>query len=75
MGDDVAGNPRGKSSLARGDFGATAVLGTKLIIEPDPEPHPRHAVLKGWPSEKDEQKDIALELCSRSTLRIREAAA
>lgn len=75
MGDDVAGQPRGKSSLARGDFGAAEVSEMKLTIEPDPEPHPRHAVLQGWPAEKDEQKAIAVELCARCTLHIRDTAA
>jgi hypothetical protein len=71
IGDEVAGQSRGKPAAARADFKAGAVLGLGLTIEADPEPHPRHVDVCGWPAEKDEQKEVALELCAASTLRIR----
>jgi hypothetical protein len=74
IGDDVACGPRGKDSLARAEFLAEVASEVKLTIESDPAPHPRHVLLRGWPSEKDKQKEIALELCSRSKLHVRPAA-
>ena len=71
IGDDVAGKPRNLSAVARADLEASAVIESQLAIQLDAEPHPRHAVIVGWPMEKDEQKALALELCARAMLRIR----
>ena len=68
---DLLGAARVKQPLARADFDTNAVSSAKLEIESDPTPHPRHVNLCGWPSEKDKQKAIALDLCARSTLIIR----
>ena len=68
---DLLGAARSKQPLARADFDTNAVSAAKLEIEADPKPHPRHVNLCGWPSEKDKQKAIALDLCARSTLRVR----
>ena len=69
---DLLGTARSKQPLARADFDVAAVSEAKLAIEPDPEPHPRHINLCGWPNGKDEQKSIALLLCARSILLVRE---
>jgi len=69
---DLLGTTRSKQPVARADFSAAAVSEAKLTIEPDPEPHPRHVNLCGWPNGKDEQKSIALILCARSILLLRE---
>jgi hypothetical protein len=74
MGDDVAGKPRNRQCLARADFDSSAVSEVKLVTEPDPEP-PRHVVLRGWPTEKDARIAVALDLCARSMLRVREITA
>jgi len=69
---DSLGAARSKQPLARADFDAATVSEAKLTIEPDPLPQiPQHLNLCGWPSEKDKQKAIALELCARSTLIVR----
>lgn len=69
---DLLGTTRSKQPVARADFNVAAVSEAKLAIEPDPEPHPRHVNLCGWPNGKDEQKSIALLLCARSILLLRE---
>jgi hypothetical protein len=71
---DLLGTTRGKQPLARADFDVAAVAEAKLAIEPDPEPHPLHVNLCGWPIDKDEQKSIALLLCARSILLLREGS-
>jgi hypothetical protein len=68
---DLLGANRGKPPLARADFNLAAVREAKLSAEADPEPHPRHVNLSGWPIEKDEQKAVAILLCQRSTLIMR----
>ena len=69
------GEGRGKPPLARADFEAGAVSEAKLRLESDPTPHnPRHVNICGWPTVKDEQKSLALLLCKRSTLVLRQTA-
>lgn len=68
---DLLGRPRSKPPLARADFDIVTVSEAKLTIESDPIPHARHINLCGWPTEKDEQKNVALLLCARSILIIR----
>lgn len=59
--------------MARADFDVVAVAEAKLTVDPDPQPDlPRHVNLSGWPNAKDEQKAIALLLCARSVLLLRE---
>jgi hypothetical protein len=68
----LVGEARGKEPKARADFSAKVVLNANLTIQPDPEPKiPDHINLCGWPSEKDEQKAIALLLCAKSKLVFR----
>src|SRR5712691_3556864 len=69
---DLLGTTRRKQPVARADFSAADVSEAKLVIEPDPEPHPRHVNLCRWPNGKDEQKSVALLLCARSILVLRE---
>lgn len=69
---DLLGTTRSKQPVARADFDVTAVSEAKLVIESDPKPHPLHVNLCGWPDDKDEQKSIALLLCARSILLLRE---
>ena len=69
---DLLGKARSQQPPARADFDVAAVSEAKLTIEPDPKPHPLHVNLSGWPIDKDEQKSIALLLCARSTLIVRD---
>lgn len=71
IGDDVAGKPRGKRTLARAEVTRAAIAEAGLEVEDAPRPHPRHFDLCGWPTEKDEIKSVAIELCVRATLRVR----
>ena len=73
IGDTVAGGPRKKPTIARADFRKSDVLDLKLSIEADPKPHARHVEVCSWPTEKDARILLAIELCVRSQLLIREA--
>jgi len=68
---DYAGKNRGKAALARGDIHCKSVFELQMTVEQTPEDHPRHVNIAGWPTEKDEQKALALEFCARSTLCLR----
>lgn len=72
LGDNEAGRGRGKRPRGRADLKSNDVAEVGLACVSDPSPHPRHLNICGWPNEKDEQKAVALELCSRATLHTRE---
>jgi hypothetical protein len=55
----------------RADVPASAVTESNLTLFPD-SPPPRHALIGGWPAEKDARKAMALELARRSTLKLRD---
>jgi len=65
---DLVGKERNKSLLARADVAKIAVLKIGLSVTLSKGLHPLHADVEGWPTEKDEQKAIALELCANSKL-------
>ena len=68
----LIGQERNKSPKARADFDAQVVAEAKLTIENDPQPSiPSHINLGGWPTEKDEQKNIAVFLCAKAKLLLR----
>jgi hypothetical protein len=54
--------------LGRADVEAALVFHEGLAIQPHLLPHPRHAELTKWPSDKAEQKDKALALAQASKL-------
>lgn len=56
--------------LGRADILASCVLNMNLNLIPDNNP-PRHANIVGWPSEKSEQKLIAMELAENSQLHLK----
>lgn len=58
--------------IGRGDLLARNVIAQGLKLEPEPSPHPRHAIISGWPGEKPDQIEIAKELEKHSTLVLRE---
>lgn len=70
---DLIGKERAKDALARGDLLKSSVLEVGLTVALTPGVHHLHADVSGWPSEKDEQKSIALELCAKSKLSLRPA--
>lgn len=57
--------PRGRAQLTASDV---AEVHLQLLVD---NPPPRHAIIAGWPSEKDGQKALAIELASRSQLILR----
>lgn len=61
----------GRKVRARAELAARFVEHTKLRLVPD-SPPPRHAIIIGWPAEKDEKKARALELAQASVLKIRQ---
>jgi len=63
----VAG-PSKRTLHARGDATAVAITKTGLEISPETTPHPLHANIVNWPSEKDEQKMLAVEIANEATL-------
>ena len=68
-GQAFVGNLRDKQILGWARLSASAVrAGTPLLARPDVPP-PRHAVIVGWPSEKERQKALAMLLASRATAR------
>jgi len=71
IGDEVAGGPRAKRCLARAELTRRDIAEAGLHFDDDPGSHSRHVDVCGWPTEKDEIKSVALELCGRAVLRIR----
>jgi hypothetical protein len=63
----VAG-PSKRTLRARGDTTAELITKTGLEISPETTPHPLHANIVNWPSEKDEQKMLAVEIANEATL-------
>jgi len=70
---DLIGKERAKNALARGDLSKSSVLKVGLTVDLTPGLHDLHADVSGWPTDKDEQKSIALELCAKSKLCLRPA--
>ncbi|HTT19581.1 MAG TPA: hypothetical protein VMG82_11570 [Candidatus Sulfotelmatobacter sp.] len=73
---DAVGKERQKAAIARADLKKESVLATGLSITLTPGVQvpglqSNHANVGGWPSEKDEQKAIAVELCAQSQLCVR----
>lgn|SRR5258708_3221602 len=61
-----------KQSIARADINASYVLANpQLKLESCTRPHPRHANVSGWPSEKPAQKLIALKILQSAKIVIR----
>jgi hypothetical protein len=59
-----------KQLLGRADILTLIILNQKLKVESDPTPHPRHANIVGWPSDKEEQREIALMLAAEAQLHL-----
>jgi hypothetical protein len=57
--------------LARADLASQLIFNEGLDIIPRPSPHPRHANVTNWPSDKPQQKIKAMALAIGATLRLR----
>lgn len=64
-----------KPVLARADIQAKKVFDQDLAILPDRLPHPRHANIVSWPTDRSAQKAKALELSKNARLTVRPDAA
>ena len=60
-----------RAILARGDVASELVFNEGLEIVPEPSPHPRHANISNWPSDKPHQKIKAMALAKGATLQLR----
>ena len=58
----------GKQMIARGDLSAQHYNEQSLQFDADGAPHPRHANVVNWPSEKSQIKMIAAELALAANL-------
>ncbi len=65
IGDREVAPKRSRPILGRADIVAASVTAKDLKVIPN-EPPERHANIFGWPNEKSEQKQIALELAEEA---------
>jgi hypothetical protein len=56
---------------ARATCDAGLVLAQGLTFDPDGQPHPRHANIVGWPSTKNEQKNLQQRIVAEMKLDLR----
>jgi hypothetical protein len=70
LGDDHVVPLRGKPILARANLTRADITEAGLSLHIDNTP-PRHANIRGWPTEKDQRKLRAQELASFATLTLR----
>lgn len=55
--------------LGRADLTAKDVFDADLTIVPNPDPHPRHADIEGWPSQ-DEEIEMKITYLARKALLV-----
>jgi len=67
IGTEHVAQPRGRRLYGRGQLTVQAVVDTGLAVEPE-EPPERHAVIIGWPADKDRQMELAQELAAAAQL-------
>lgn len=67
---DEAGRKRERPAIARFDFMASVLGGLELQARMD-EPPRHHAVVVGWPTEREAKKLRAMELAAEANLVIR----
>ena len=60
-----------RTILARADLASMLIFKQGLNIIPEPSPHPRHANVTHWPSDKPQQKIKAMALANGAILRLR----
>ena len=68
IGHKYVAAPSKRTLRGRGDTTAVFITKTGLKIVPETTPHPLHANIVNWPSEKDEQKMLAVEIASEAIL-------
>ena len=59
-----------KPLKGRADIEVSKTLKRDLRVEPNPDPHPRHANIVDWPEDKLKHRYIALELAAEAELKL-----
>ena len=62
-------HPKRWPVLGRADLTAKDVFDADLTIVPNPDPHPRHADIEGWPSQ-DEEIEMKITYLARKALLV-----
>ena len=75
LGQEMAGTPSGRTVVGRADFllshvRAARLNSSALDVVPD-EPPRRHALIIGWPSDRDARKLLSMLLASDATQSVR----
>jgi hypothetical protein len=70
IGQENVAKPSNRTLYARGDTPANVILKTGLTLVPETTSHPLHANIVKWPSDKDEQKMLALEIVNEAVLAL-----
>jgi len=68
IGDNYVAPKRKMLIEARAELTVADVEAVGLRVEPDVIPHPLHANIDGWPTEKDEWKMFGHELAERAAV-------
>ena len=68
IGREYVAEPSKRTLYARGDTTAALITKTGLEIVPETTSHPLHANIVNWPTEKHEQKMVAVEIANEATL-------
>jgi len=68
IGREYVAEPSKRTLYAKGDTTAALITKTGLEIVPETTSHPLHANILNWPTEKHEQKMVAVEIANEATL-------
>ena len=60
-----------KKMIARAIITLQNVLDNGLKFNPDGKPHPRHANIDAWPTDKEELKDVKVNLANVAELKLK----
>ena len=71
LGDELAAKPSGRTVFGRADLNRQTVRGSQVLGQPDldvqpDEPPERHAIIIGWPADRDARKNFAQELADKA---------
>jgi len=68
---EMVADQRGKTLYGKADVGVAVIENTGLRVEPDTRPHPLHANIIDWPTEKSEQKLMAMKIADEAALYLK----
>lgn len=70
IGKKFVAEKQGKPLIGRADLSVSEILKCRLKVEPETQPHPRHANICNWTRERSETKMIAIELAAAARLHL-----